>query len=154
MKSTKKTRISFFTKLLLALMLVQFHLPNQIFCIESDGSTSIETVSLGSCVTTLQQKSTPLQTTTLSQNCNPLHQDSLSCEDCTDIPLKQEISKSRSDSEQASLKVLSPSYFDLYAGGFKPYISYPNTLSTPLLSQTPDFVYHPYQNLESIILII
>jgi hypothetical protein len=154
MKLRKKTVMSFICKFLLALMLVQFHLPNQIFCIESDGSSSIEISSLGSCAITLQKKTTPFQTTTLSQNCNPLHQDNLSCENCTDIPLNQEISMSRTDSEQASLKILSTSYFDLYAGGFKPYIQYPNTRPISFLSQTPDFVYHPHQNLESIILLI
>jgi hypothetical protein len=134
-------------------MLVQFHLPGQIFCIEPDGSSSIEIAPLGRCIA-LHEEHVSKKTTQLSQNCNQVHQEDLSCENCTDIPLNQEISQSRSDSEQATLKVLSPSYFDLYAGGYKPYVPYPTQTLQPFPLLTPEFVYHPHQILESIILII
>ena len=135
------------------MILVQFHFPSQIFCIESDGSTSVEIAPLGRCIT-LQEEHVSEKTTQLSQNCSQVHQEDISCESCTDIPLNQEISQSRSDSEQATFKVLSPSYFDLYAGGYKPYIPYPSQTLQPLPLQTPNFVYHPHQTLESIILLI
>lgn len=134
-------------------MLVQFHFPSQIFCIEADGTASIEIAPLGSCVT-LQENFIYTETTQISQNCNQVHQDSVTCKNCTDIPLKQETSLSRSDSEQATLKVLSPSYFNLYAGEYKPYIPYPTQTLQPFPLQTPQFVYHPHQTLESIILLI
>jgi hypothetical protein len=153
MKLKKNVIFSFITKFLLALMLVQFHLPSQIFCIESDGSSSIEIAPLGRCAT-LQKEHVFEKTTQLSQNCSQVHENSISCENCTDIPLNQEISQSRSDSKQTILKILSPSYFDLYAGGFKPYTPYPNQTLQPFPFLTSEFVYHPHQTLESIILII
>ena len=153
MNLKKKTMTSFITKVLLALILVQFHFPSQIFCIEADGSTSIEIAPLGNC-TTVEENSISSAITQISQNCNQPHQDSVTCNNCTDIPLKQEISLSRSDSEQATLKALSPSYFSLYAGEYKPYIPYPTQTLLPLQLQTPQFVYHPHQTLESIILLI
>lgn len=153
MKLLKKLSISILPKLLLALMLVQFHFPSQIFCIEANGSTSIEIAPLGNC-TTVEENSISSETTQISQNCTQSHQDSVTCHNCTDIPLKQEISLSRSDSEQVTLKVLNPSYFDLYAGEYKPYIPYPTQTLQPFPLQTPNFVYHPHQTLESIILLI
>lgn len=153
MKLKKKVIFSFITKLLLAVILVQFHFPSQIFCIEADGSTSIEIAPLGNC-TTVEENSVSSAITQISQNCNQSHQDSVTCKNCTDIPLKQETSLSRSDSEQATLKVLSPSYFNLYAGEYKPYIPYPTQTLQPFPLQTPNFVYHPHQTLESIILLI
>lgn len=153
MKLKKKVIFSFITKLLLAVILVQFHFPSQIFCIEADGSTSIEIAPLGNC-TTVEENSVSSAITQISQNCTQSHQDSVTCHNCTDIPLKQETSLSRSDYEQATLKVLSPSYFNLYAGEYKPYIPYPTQTLQPFPLQTPNFVYHPHQTLESIILLI
>lgn len=154
MKRKKKVIVSFFTKFLLALMLVQFHFPNQIFCIESDGRTSIEIAPMGSCSTTLQESTTTQETTPLSQDCDQTHPDGSACKECTDIPLKQDISLSRSDSDQVTLKILSPSYFNLYAGEFKPHIPYPKNTAEHFLFETCAFVYHPHQILESTILLI
>lgn len=154
MKLRNKTAMSFIAKFLLALMLVQFHFPSQIFCIEEDGSTSIEIAPLGNCSTTLQEKTSSIEIVQTSQNCNQAHPDSVTCNNCTDIPLKQEISMSRSDSEQATLNVLSPLYFNLYAGEFKPYIAYPKQTIEPFSPLNTEFVYHPHQTLESIILLI
>lgn len=136
--------------MLLALMLLQFSFADQVFCIESDGHTAIETVQLGRCNTS------PLtieSTTITDQECATAHGHEDSCQNCTDIPLDQEII-SRLDSDNGTIKVLSPSYFDLYAGDYKPHTIFPSTEKTPLTFKQPTFVYHPSQFLQTIILII
>lgn len=144
--------LSFFAKFLLLLMLLQIPFSGQVLCIESDGHTAIETVQFGRCDVFTESK-TP-QNILTSQSCEIAHGHPQSCQNCTDIPLDQEISLSRSDSEQASLKILSPSYFNLYAGEFKPYILVPAAQNITLTSEDINFVFHPHQILESTILII
>lgn len=135
------------TTLFLALMLVQFYFPNQIVCIESDGRTSIESAFLGNCTEEAYQSS-------LDETCSAFHQTDEVCRDCVDIQLNHDVSLSRSDSEQALLNVVSPTYFVLYAGGFKPHIPHLNHAREQVPLHPFTFVYHPHQTLESIILLI
>jgi hypothetical protein len=137
MNTKKFSGIQFFTYLLLALLLMQFPFVNQVFCIESDGQIAIETVQLGRC-------------DTLPSTADG-HEDS--CKNCTDIPLDQDI-MSRLDSDQDSLKILNPSYVNLYAGDYKLYGCFPSTEKSPVTFTLATFVYHPSQSLQSIILII
>lgn len=152
MNLRKKNLLSFITKSLVVLILVQFHFSNQIFCIEEDGSSSIERSPLSRCVTQKIEPSSEI-TAQFNQICSLDHQEATRCENCTDISLDREIFISRSDSERATLKVVNPSYFDLYAGNFKPYTSY-KIQTVKLLIIDSKFDYHPYQILESTVLII
>lgn len=149
-----KTSIPFTTKLfsslLLALILLQFSFANKVFCIESDGHTAIETVQLGQCDTS---PSTIESTTITDQECSTAHGHEESCQNCTDIPLDQD-KISRLDSDNGSIKILSPSYFNLYAGDYKPHYIFSSTEKTPLTFKQLAFVYHPNQVLQTIILII
>lgn len=140
----------FFFSMLLALMLLQLPFVDKVFCIESDGHTAIETVQLGRCATS---PSTIESTTITDQECSTAHGHEASCQNCTDIPLDQDII-SRLDSDNGTIKVLNPSYFNLYAGDYKPHTIFPSIEKTPLTFKQPTFVYHPSQLLQTIILII
>lgn len=136
-----KSMYSFSVKLLLVLILIQCYFPSHIFCMESDGSTFIETSISGFCFDNIQ-------------NCHQDYRDGILCKNCTDIPLNQELSLSRFDSDDASIKVLRPSYFSLYASGFKPYLSDLSLEHEASISKECSFVYHPHQLLKSTILLI
>ncbi len=136
-----KSAHSFLVTLVLALFLLQCYVPTPLFCMESDGATTIETSITGTCSDSLQ-------------HCNQDYYDVNVCNNCTDISLNQEMSLSRSDSDDASIKILSPSYFSLYASGFKPYLSDLNLEPESIISKEIRFIYHPHQLLKSTILLI
>lgn len=150
MNKKRSSSVKFFSTLLIALVLLQLPFINQVFCIEADGHTAIETVQFGRCNTT---PSSPTKLSALDQECATAHGHEESCQSCTDIPLDQEI-VSRLDSDNGTIKILSPTYFNLYGGDYKPHIRFPSTTNaTPVLKQ-PTFVFHPTQILQTIILVI
>ena len=78
----------FTTGFLLAAIFISLPLGNSILCIESDGTSSIENVPLGSCV------ATEVATQDLSSAVEVNHSDNEQedCIDCTDVSLSQTLS--------------------------------------------------------------
>jgi len=150
MNKKRSSILNFFSKLLIAVVLFQLPFINQVFCIEADGHTAIETVQFGRCATT---PSSLEKSSMVDQECSTAHGHEESCLSCTDIPLDQEI-MSRLDSDNGTIKILSPTYFNLYAGDYKPHIRCPLDSNSTLILNQPTFVFHPTQILQTIILVI
>jgi len=142
---------SFFTKLLLVAMLVQVHFPSQVFCIEADGSSHIETVVFNECGNSFEKNTFSSTLNSISNDQNEHH---VTCEGCTDISLDQQVSLKRYETEVNPVE-----YFDLRDVYLDPYKFNKQNLSSKqnvclYLELQSRLVLHPLQGLNAIILII
>jgi hypothetical protein len=147
MNNKRSSIVNFFSKLFISLVLFQLPFVNQVFCIEVDGHTAIETVQLGKCNTAPYS---PVNSSKLDQECSS-HEES--CLSCTDIPLDKEII-SRLESDNGLIKILNPAYFNLYIGDFNSHLRFSSISNLTFIHKQPAFVFHPTQILQMIILII